>query len=385
MNMNFVTLKYLIFIIAFGSFSCGTTPVSIEERSQTKDSFQDGENLPNSKDIVEKKAELRPSYDLLWESYDPTADKWFAWLHNSKDGGFKKLFESDGPPREQVPISLQHPTWSKDGRYLAYYLEEKDNYLIYEYDFSTGKSKQVTVGIFPYYSPDGNHLIYCATSQKTGEQELWVYGRDGSDQRVTSLKQTCMWPSWSPNGENILFTSFDETWNIYLLNTKNWKTTPFSQGDLAREKAIWSPNGHRIAHWLLQNDDIVIQNLKGDMISTIKKTEDSTYKLGGFSLDGNEIVVTEQFGGGIFIHNCSTRKLKEICRLDGFVRNASYSPDGRWIAFQFNKTSLRKNRGRWDIYIVSSSGGNPICLTKGFENHSFSPTWRPKLKKAPSE
>lgn len=325
----------------------------------------------------ENSTEPEVEYDLLWESYDLQADKWFAWLQIAKDKSKAKLFEADGPPREHVPPGLQHPTWSSDGQRLAYYLYVVDDYLIYEYDMAKKSSRELTVGSLPTYDPSGKRLAYLANSSKTGENEVWIYDKTGSDDRVTNLAQGCLWPSWSPDGKRILFNSFDRTWNLYLLDVGSGQSKPYTKGKRAIEKAIWSPDGKQIAYWILSTDEIVIADLDGKTISKIEGDE-GTPRVGNFSPDGKRIVFTRLNDGGLFVHECATHKTKELCRMNGYTNTCSYSPDGKWIAFQFNATSPRKTGGRWDVYVVPVSGGKPICLTSDFDDHSIAPCWRPR-------
>ena len=328
----------------------------------------------------EKDVRVRLAYDLLWESYDSNSDKWFAWIQFANNQTQMKLFESDGPPREWAPRSLQHPIWSSDGRKLAYYLDIGDDYMMYEYDMSRKTSRGLTTGYSPSYSPAGDRLVYCAVSQRTDEAELWIYGTtDGSDMMVTELAQGCLWPSWSPEGKWVLFNSFDDAWNIYLLDTEAGVASPLTKGNRAIEKPIWSPDGKRIAYWILRTDEIVIANLKGNEISTIGGDSAGIPKLGNFSPNGSKVVYTRLFEDRLFVHDCSTNKTTTVCRMEGYISTPSYSPDGKWIAFQFNKSSARKMRGRWDVYVVRASGGKPLCLTEDFPGHSIAPCWRPTV------
>ncbi len=241
--------------------------------------------------------------------------------------------------------------------------------------------RKLTTGVFPSYAPSGDRLVYCVVSSMTDEQDLWIREKDGSDKRLTNRGQTRVWPSWSPDGKWILFNSFNQNWNVYLREVKSGVTKPLTRGNLSMEKTIWSPNGKRIAYWNLRTDQIVIANLQGKTTSKIAGAGQGMPKLGDFAPNGSKIVYSKLFDGGLFVHDCSTNKSIEICRMDGYVSTPSYSPDGKWIAFQFNKTSTRRNRGRWDVFVVPSSGGKPVCLTSGLDGHSIAPCWRPRSEK----
>ena len=117
-------------------------------------------------------------------------------------------------------------------------------------------------------------------------------------------------------------------------------------------------------------------DLEGKTISETAKG--SSYRLGGFSPDGSKLVLSKLLGGELLLHDLATGKTTEILKMDGHLKFPCYSPDGKWIAFQFNESIGRRNKGRWDVYVVSASGGKPICLTSKFNSHSVAPCWRPR-------
>ena len=75
---------------------------------------------------------------------------------------------------------------------------------------------------------------------------------------------------------------------------------PLTKGRRAIEKPIWSPDGKRIAYWILRTDEIVIADLRGKTIATIAGDE-GIPKLGGFSPTGSKLVFTRFSDGGLFV------------------------------------------------------------------------------------
>lgn len=57
------------------------------------------------------------------------------------------------------------------------------------------------------------------------------------------------------------------------------------------------------------------------------------------------------------------------------------SPDGSMIAFTISDYTLKDNRGRTDIYIMSATGGEPKKLTGLLESSCWEPEWQPNGKR----
>jgi len=61
------------------------------------------------------------------------------------------------------------------------------------------------------------------------------------------------------------------------------------------------------------------------------------------------------------------------------VGSPQISPDGEWVAYTVSTTDLKKERSRTQIWMVSTSGGDPIPLTMSSESIS-GPKWSPDGK-----
>ena len=61
------------------------------------------------------------------------------------------------------------------------------------------------------------------------------------------------------------------------------------------------------------------------------------------------------------------------------VGSPQISPDGEWVAYTVSTTNLEKERTRTQIWMVSTSGDDPIPLTMSGESIS-GPKWSPDGK-----
>ena len=70
----------------------------------------------------------------------------------------------------------------------------------------------------PSWSPDGRHIAF--VSNREGNYEIYVMGSDGSNpRRLTDHPAEDRSPSWSPDGRHIAFDSNrDGDWEIYVMD-----------------------------------------------------------------------------------------------------------------------------------------------------------------------
>jgi Tol biopolymer transport system component len=120
-----------------------------------------------------------------------------------------------GPPRRLTNQEgdATHPTYSPDGRWIAYYLiegaEERDIWII-----PSGGGQPVRFtdepgrDVLPAWSPDGTRIAFM--SQRAGTRDVWVAPVEdgmptGEPTRLTNGSVAATFPVWSPDGSEIAF------------------------------------------------------------------------------------------------------------------------------------------------------------------------------------
>ena len=121
--------------------------------------------------------------------------------------------DSDGFNPQTVVRSaepLLSPSWSPDGRRLAYVSFERGNSSIYVQDIATGARELLTsfrgINGAPAFSPDGRRLAL--TLSRSGNPEIYVMDL-GSKQltQITNHFAIDTEPTWSADGSSLYFTS----------------------------------------------------------------------------------------------------------------------------------------------------------------------------------
>jgi len=158
------------------------------------------------------------------------------WIFNLASGEPNKL---TGMQR------LQHePTWSRDGKYV-YFLSGGggQTHDIWRVDVGGKKTEQLTVNAAYHFDlaprMDGT-IAY--SGNKTGSYELWLRNPDGSTKQLTESAELDARPSWSPDGQFLVFESteggMNNVWRLDLSSRKPRRVTETKEG--ARQP-IWSP------------------------------------------------------------------------------------------------------------------------------------------------
>ena len=101
------------------------------------------------------------------------------------------------------------PRFSPDGRRLVMSVQQGGNADIVTLDLASKAQRQVTQGLAidtsPTYAPDGSQIVF--ESDRGGSQQVYVMGADGSNpHRISFGDGSASQPAWSPRGDLIAFT-----------------------------------------------------------------------------------------------------------------------------------------------------------------------------------
>ena len=131
-------------------------------------------------------------------------------------------------------------------------IDFKDGLHIYRLDLAAEEHTQLTFGHHrdsqPSWSPDGNRIVFI--SNREGNRELYIMNKDGSElTRLTESLEDEESPDWSPDGSKIAYAQVYLLENglqerdIMLLTLASNEIQPLVTGPHDDYQPSWSPDG----------------------------------------------------------------------------------------------------------------------------------------------
>ena len=153
----------------------------------------------------------------------------FARLVASRPDGTGKrvIYDLAEADRYRGPDSAWGPSWSKDGRWLAFavgppFASRAADVDIWKIRNDGSDALNLTPDsdtneAFPDFSPDGRRIVF--RSMRDGNAEIYLMNADGSDaRRLTRHEATDTMPAFSSAGDRVAFTSFrDGNFELYTI------------------------------------------------------------------------------------------------------------------------------------------------------------------------
>lgn len=155
------------------------------------------------------------------------------------------VMDADGTGVASLGVSGVVPDVNPDGQRVAY--NRSGN--IFVFDLGTEEETLVATSgtnIRPSWSPDGNRILFW--SDRTGSKELFTMNPDGSG--VTQLTDDpdveFLEADWSPDGRRIVFRRCSPC-NLWLMDAEGTNQEPLLELPDPPSNPQWSPDGSRIA------------------------------------------------------------------------------------------------------------------------------------------
>ena len=158
-------------------------------------------------------------------------------------------------PLPGLPTDGLHYAWTVDGRYVAVSRSARGNLDLFV--MRHDGSQRTTVASSPAredqpsWSPDGNRLVFVSDRDRQGG-DMYIINRDGTGLvRLTDDDLSETDPAWSPGGDYITFvTSTDprgQGGDLFIIKTDGSDRQQLTDDQTKKRQPAWSPDGSRLA------------------------------------------------------------------------------------------------------------------------------------------
>lgn len=230
-----------------------------------------------------------------------------------------------------------YPSLAPDGGSVVYtsFLEQ-NVYEIYSLNLNSGNVDQLTdkLGVLtaPEISPDGGSIVLSRGNPANGSQRVAVMDRNGKDARNI----VSGWdPTWSPDGEQILFASdLEGGVQLFIANRNGKEPRRVTNLPSIRGRSDWSPDGQLIV----------------------------TYSGPAWHRE-------------VYILDADGSNVRQLTPDGGNSQGPSFSPDGKWVAFTAYFDNYGDDHG-CEIYVIRTDGTDLRRLTNN-DYCDYQPRWGP--------
>jgi dipeptidyl aminopeptidase/acylaminoacyl peptidase len=287
----------------------------------------------------------------------------------------------------------ERPQWSPDGARIAFVSGLGGRPELWSVDSANGLLTQLTVGMgnvghlatfLPQWSPDGSTIAY--VSAKSGTDEIWLWHTDGAaDRQLTCLGARIEAFSWSPDSSAIAVTSnCYGVFDIYHVDVAGGETARLTTDRRYEVYPSFTPDGEHILYVRLNDSwtdhEVIRMDKDGGNASVIlTDTNFFDYHYGRtfgspmISPDGATFLFRSHRSGWINIWAAPTDGGTpwQVAAAEADQSDAAWSPDGKWIAY------IENHNGTLDLRVVAAEHGVPRVIVAPEMGVCGTPSWSP--------
>ena len=302
----------------------------------------------------------------------PGRDTFPAWSPDRRQIAFCRLLNGDsryytvsalgGPPREVFHSEFNRCikfAWLADGKHLVVHQESSSLTTgtapwvpsdqgshagrLVSVDLASGAVNPLTsppsnqMGDYaPAVSPDGQTIAFIRIASTNVSDIFLIPASGGETHRLTNYRcELAAGLGWTPDSRNLIFgTKCDSDMRLLRMGIANHKTDSIvSSTDLMLWPTV-ARRGNRLAY-VVRSSRVDLRRMK------LRETSPKAYP-------DKSLIATTRYHG-----------------------NPMYSPDGRKLAFQSNRSGLS------EIWVSDADGSHPAQLTSSGGSNNGSPRWSP--------
>lgn len=234
---------------------------------------------------------------------------------------------------------------------------------------------------YPSFTPDGQHILF--SSQRGGHFDIYIMDTNGENvQQVTRGIGDCYAPSMSRIRQRIVFTSTESgAQNIWAINLDGTALQRLTVDTRDNVDPVWSPDGSRVSFTSTDRGqgDLMIVNADGSNSRRVTHginvegrnswSPDGKYLAFYAGPVGDKDIYIVETGCASLPNGCGPAQMRKLTA-GGNNKAPDFSPDGQWVAF------TSELAGHNEVWIIRVDGSEFYQVTfNGVTN--WQPRWGP--------
>jgi len=233
----------------------------------------------------------------------------------------------------------------------------------------------------PSWSPDGESIVFQTWVEPAHRYDLHVMDASGANRRqLTGQGTSDEFPTWSIDGEWILYDSQNAgRQQLYQIRADGRAIERVRVSDLREAVASWSPDGTRLLFSAQREEDawqIYTAAADGSHLNRLTHTMARNVRP-AWSPDGQQVAfISWRDGNGeLYVMNADSSAQIRLTYGMGRVNSPSWSPDGEWILLH-----AMRNEG-FDLFLIRPDGSALYQITD-HPADDYNGVWQPAASSA---
>jgi len=218
-------------------------------------------------------------------------------------------------------------------------------------------------------------------SDRTGHKEIWAMDYDGSNQhQITHLGSIALSPRISPDGSRLAFSALTKTgWEIMMFSLELNRAVGFPHFGGTNLSPAWSADGAKLAFSSSRSGapDIVVSDASGGNVQRLTTGKGPDVSPVWNRKTDSQISFVSGRTGLPQIYTMGADGTNQVRMTDqGYAVSPTWSPNGQFLIFAWVRKYGPGDPGALDLYLMDIASKQWVQLTHDGGRNDY-PSWSP--------